>query len=49
MKSRLIRRAGQVTHMRDNGNAYKVLVLKKKPLARPRHRWTDITRSSGKT
>jgi hypothetical protein len=44
MKSRRIRWAGHVARMRENRNAYRLLVGKpegRKPLGRPRRRWLD--------
>jgi hypothetical protein len=44
IKSRRMRWAGHVTRMEEKGNAYMILVGKpegKKPLGRPRRRWTD--------
>jgi hypothetical protein len=43
-KSRRMRCVGHVGHMRESGNAHRVLVGKpetEKPLERPRHRWED--------
>jgi hypothetical protein len=45
IKSRRIRKAGQVARMREMRNSYNVLTGKperKRPLGRPRHRWEDI-------
>jgi hypothetical protein len=42
IKSRVMRWAGHVAHMGERRNVYNVLVGKpkrKRPLARPRHRW----------
>jgi hypothetical protein len=44
IKSRRMRWAGQVAHMGEGRNVYKVLVgtpKVKRPLERPRHRWED--------
>jgi hypothetical protein len=42
--SRRMRRAGQLAHMEEKRNAYRILMRKpegKRPLGRPRHRWED--------
>jgi hypothetical protein len=47
MKSRRMRWAGRIAHMRKMINAYKILVRKperKRPLRRPRSRWEDNIR-----
>jgi hypothetical protein len=44
IKSRRMRWARHVTHMREERKVYRVLVEKpegKRPLGRPRHRWED--------
>jgi hypothetical protein len=44
MKSRRMRWVGHVAHMRETRNVYEILVGKcegKRPLGKPRHRWTD--------
>jgi hypothetical protein len=40
MTSRRMRGAGQVAQMGEKRNTYRILVGKK-PLGRPRHRWKD--------
>jgi hypothetical protein len=47
IKSRRMRWAGHVARMGEKKNVYRLLVGKsegKKPLARPRRRWTDNTK-----
>ena len=47
IKSRRIRRAGNVTRTGESRDSYRVLVGKlerKRPLGRPRHRWKDNIR-----
>jgi hypothetical protein len=43
IKSRRMRWAGHVARMGENRNAYRLLVGKR-PLGRPRHRWVDNIR-----
>jgi hypothetical protein len=44
IKSRRMKWAGHVTRMGENRNTYRILIVKpegKRPLGRPRRKWTD--------